>query len=175
MKVLIAIVMFLFGVFVGILVVPTFQEFSTPMYVEEEYSSPRIKSLLHEFGITLPLEAADVNVFMKQEGSRKQLWVKFECSPEVKEAFIAQLNIDHAGRLNSEVESPKMFDGTMITWWSYSTSFRYYEFNGMVAAYDDIMRKLYIYASSDSGNTELSSSQSQLPERITMPENVFDL
>ena len=51
MKVLIAVVMFLFGLFVGILVVPTFKEFSTPLYLEEEYSTPRIKSILIGFGV----------------------------------------------------------------------------------------------------------------------------
>ena len=159
MKVLIAVVMFLFGVFVGILVVPTFKEFSTPMYLEEEYSSPRIKTLLREFGITLPLEAADVNLFLKQDGTKKQLWVKFECSPEVRDVFIEKLNMEHAGMFNREIETPKMFDGTMISWWSYRNTFRYYEFNGMCAAYDDIMRNLYIYATSDSATRELPSSQ----------------
>ena len=159
MKVLIAVVMFLFGVFVGILVVPTFKEFSTPMYLEEEYSSPRIKTLLREFGITLPLEAADVNLFLKQDGTKKQLWVKFECSPEVRDVFIEKLNMEHAGMFNREIETPKMFDGTMISWWSYRNTFRYYEFNGMCAAYDDIMRNLYIYATSDSASQELPSSQ----------------
>ena len=159
MKVLIAVVMFLFGVFVGLLIVPTFKEFSTPMYIEEEYSSPRIKTLLREFGITLPLEAADVNLFLKQDGQKKQLWVKFECSPEVKEALVAKLNSSHAGMFNSEIESPKMFDGTMITWWSYSNTFRYYEFDGMCAAYDDILRNFYIYATTDSGKKELPPVQ----------------
>ena len=159
MKVLIAVVMFLFGVFVGILVVPTFKEFSTPMYLEEEYSSPRIKTLLREFGITLPLEAADVNLFLKQDGPKKQLWVKFECSPEVRDVFIEKLNMEHAGMFNREIETPKMFDGTMISWWSSRNTFRYYEFNGMCAAYDDIMRNLYIYATSDSATRELPSSQ----------------
>ena len=154
MKALIAIVMFLFGVFVGILIVPTFKEFSTPLYLEEEYSSPRIKSLLHEFGITLPLEAAEVNLYLKQDGTRKQLWVKFECSPEVRDAFISKLNIDHGGMFNREIESPKMYDGTPVVWWSYSNTFRYYEFNGMCAAYDDILRNFYIYATSDSGKNE---------------------
>ena len=67
MKVLIAIVMFLFGLFVGILIIPTFKEFSTPMYSEEEYSTPRMKTVLSGFGITLPREAVDINLYLKQD------------------------------------------------------------------------------------------------------------
>ena len=170
MKVLIAIVMFLFGIFVGILAMPTFSEFFSPMYLEEEYSSPRIKSLLHEFGITLPLEAADINVFYKQNGRTKQLWVKFACSSEIRDEFIAELNAKHSGRFNREIESPKMADGSMITWWSYNTSLKYYEFNGMCATYDDTLRNLCLYAVSDGNEPEQSSSpgQPQLPNDILL-------
>ena len=70
MKTLIAIVMFLFGLFVGILVVLTFKEFSSPLYMEEEYSTPRIKTLLYGFGITLPQEASDINLFLAQDGAK---------------------------------------------------------------------------------------------------------
>ena len=146
MKVLIAVVMFLFGVFVGILIMPLFNEFAAPLYLEEEYSTPRIKTLLHRFGITLPLEATGINVFMKQDGQEKQIWVKFECSSEVRDAFITSLNASHSGMFNSEVENPKMMDGTPITWWTYSDTFRYYEFKDMCAAYDEILHNFYIYA-----------------------------
>ena len=146
MKVLIAIVMFLFGLFVGILVVPGFKEFSTPMYLEEEYSTPRIKTLLSGFGITLPLEVSNVNLFTKQDGEKKQLWMKFECTPEVKDEFVAQLTSRHVGLFNRVVETPKMLDGSPIIWWTYSNSFNYYEFKGMCVAYDEILRNLYLYA-----------------------------
>ena len=159
MKVLIAIVMFLFGLFVGVLIVPTFKEFSSPMYIEEEYSTPRIKSLLHEFGITLPLEAANVNLYLKQNGLKKQLWVKFECTPDVRDDFMMQLNSNHSGLFNHEIETPVMFDKTPITWWSYRSKFRYYEFHEMCAAYDDLTRTLYLYAVSDDSEPEVSSSQ----------------
>ena len=151
MKVLIAIVMFLFGLFVGILVVPMFNEFGSPMSFEEEYSSPRIKTLLHGFGITLPLEASGVNVFMKQNGIEKQIWVKFECSSEVRDAFIENLTASHSGLFNSEIEPPKMMDGTPVTWWTFNKTFRYYEFKDMCAAYDETLHNFYIYAVS-SGN-----------------------
>lgn len=154
MKALIAIVMFLFGVFVGVLVVPMFKEFSNPMSTEEEYSSTRVKSLLHEFGITLPPEAMDVNLYLKQDGGKKELWMKFECSPEVRDDFIEQINAGHSGMFNREIVSPKMLDGTVITWWSYRNTFRYYEFNGMCAAYDDVLRQFYLYAVSDGGEQE---------------------
>ena len=146
MKVLIAIVMFLFGLFVGVLVVPGFKEFSTPLYLEEEYSTPRIKSLLSGFGVILPLEVSNVNLFTKQDGEKKQVWMKFECSPEVKDEFVAQLTSRHVGLFNRVVETPKMLDGTPITWWTYSNSFNYYEFKDMCVAYDEILRNLYLYA-----------------------------
>ena len=154
MKVLIAIVMFLFGVFVGILVVPMFQEFSTSMYIEEEYSSSRVKSLLHEFGVTLPPEAADVNLFLKQDGLKKEIWVKFECSSDVRDDFITQLTSRHSGAFRHEFEPPKMLDGTMITWWGYRNTFRYYEFDDMCAAYDENLLQLYLYAVSDGSDEE---------------------
>lgn len=162
MKALIAIVMFLFGLFVGILAMPFINETVTPLYIEEEYSTPRIKTLLHGFGITLPLEATDINFFLKQNGTSKQLWLKFECSPEVKDEMIDQLNAKHAGMFNREIESPKMFDGTVITWWSYRNSFRYYEFNGMCAAYDDLLHVFYLYAVSDGSEERMNSHEEQL-------------
>ena len=146
MKVLIAIVMFLFGVFVGVLVMPMFNEFGSPMSFEEEYSMPRIKTLLHGFGITLPLEASDINLFVKQSGLDKQLWVKFECPPDAKDAFVAKLMSSHSGLFNREVESPKMMDGTPITWWTYNNTLRYYEFMDMCGAYDETLHNFYIYA-----------------------------
>ena len=146
MKVLIAVVMFLFGLFVGILVMPMFNEFSSAMYIEEEYSTPRIKTLLNEFGIILPLEASDINLFLSRNGEEKRLWVKFDCPEEAKEDFITKLKSTHPGLFNRIVESPKMIDGMPIIWWTYSNSFKYYEFGGMCAAYDDLMHKVYIYA-----------------------------
>ncbi len=161
MKVLIAIVMFLFGLFVGILAMPMFKELSSSMSVEEEYSMPRIKTLLSGFGITLPLEATDINIFSKQDGLKKQLWVKFECPSEVRDAFVEELTQKFSGLFNQEIESPAMFDGTPIAWWSYRTSFRYYEFNGMCAAYDELMRVFYLYAVSD-GNEPAEQPSSDL-------------
>lgn len=159
MKVLIAIVMFLFGLFIGILVVPTFKEFSAPLYMEEEYSTPRLKSVLNGFGVTLPLEASDLNLFLRQDGNRRQVWVKFECTEDVKDAFVEQLNLKHSGLFNREVETPKMIDGSPITWWTYRNTFRnYYEFKDMCVAYDDILRKLYLYAISDDSGPSQSSS-----------------
>ena len=154
MKVLIAIVMFLFGLFIGILIIPAFQEFSSPMSVEEEYSTPRIKTILSGCGVILPLEAADVNLYLRHNENKKQIWLKFECSDEVKEAFIQQLNSKHAGMFNREIETPKMFDGSVITWWTFRNTFRYYEFNGMCAAYDDVLRQLYLYVIQDEDNAE---------------------
>ena len=158
MKVLIAIVMFLFGLFVGVLVTPFINEFAKPMYVEEEYSSPRVKTLLSGFGITLPLEASEVNLFVKREGELNRAWLKFSCSPEVKEEFVEELNRRHPGLFSREVEAPKMFDGTMITWWNFNDSFRYYEFNDMCAAYDDILRNFYVYAVTDESGSHDSAS-----------------
>ena len=146
MKVLIAIVMFLFGLFIGILIIPAFQEFSSPMSVEEEYSTPRIKTILSGCGITLPLEAADVNLYLRQDENKKQIWMKFECSPEVKDEFVDQLNSRHSGLFNRIIETPKMIDGSPIIWWTYSNSFQYIEFRDMCVAYDELMHKLYLYA-----------------------------
>ena len=160
MKTLIAIVMFLFGVFVGLLIMPTFQEFSNQMSFEEEYSMPRVKTLLREFGITLPLDAAEVSLFMKQDGPKKQVWLKFECSPDVRDELVEDLNSRFSGMFNREIESPKMLDGTAITWWAYRNTFRYYEFQGMCAAYDDLTRTLYIYAVSD-GDDQPKTIQAQ--------------
>ena len=154
MKALIAIVMFLFGLFVGILVMPFIKETVTPLYIEEEYSMPRIKTILNGFGVTLPPEVTGICLFNKQNGEQRQLWVKFECSPEVKDAIVEQLNGRHSGMFNREIDAPKMFDGTAITWWSYRNSFRYYEFNNMCAAYDDILRTFYLYAVSDGNGKE---------------------
>ena len=154
MKVLIAIVMFLFGLFIGILIIPTFKEFSSPMSVEEEYSTPRIKTILSGCGIILPLEAADVNLYLRQSENKKQVWLKFECSNDVKEEFMQQLNSKHAGMFNREIEAPKMFDGSVVSWWTFRDSFRYYEFNGMCAAYDDTLHTIYLYAIQDDENSE---------------------
>lgn len=166
MKVLIAIAMFLFGLFVGILIVPTFKEFSTSYSIEEEYSTPRVKSILYEFGITLPLETSDLNLFLKQDGGKKQVWVKFECSEEVMNALIEQLNGKHSGLFNREVETPKMFDGTPIVWWSFpvvtasQTSLRYYEFKDMCAVYDDLLRTFCLYAIIDGETPSIPEQQS---------------
>ena len=157
MKALIAIVMFLFGLFVGILVVLTFKEFSSPLYLEEEYSTPRIKTLLSGFGVTLPPEASDINLFLAQNGTKKQIWLKFECPQEAKDAFVEKLNLNHSGLFNREIESPKMQDGTPITWCTYSNSFRYYEFKDMCVSYDEFLRNLYLYAVSDGGESVLES------------------
>ena len=161
MKVLIAVVMFLFGLFVGILVIPTFREFSSPLYAEEEYSTPRIKTILNGFGVVLPLEASDINLFLKQNESKKQVWVKFVCPADAKEDFIQQLTAKHSGMLNREVEQPKMFDGTVITWWTFLTSYRYYEFNGMCVAYDEVLHNLYLYAVSGDA---ISASQAPVSD-----------
>lgn len=146
MKVLIAVVMFLFGAFVGFLLVPMFNELASSMYVEEEYSTPRIKTVLRGFGITLPVDVSDINMFLKQDGQDKQVWLKFECSSDVRDAFVEKLTSTHFGHFNREVENPKMSDGTPITWWTYSNSFRYYEFKDMCAAYDEVLRNFYLYA-----------------------------
>ena len=97
----------------------------------------------------LPLEASDVNLFTKQDGEKKQIWMKFECSPEVKDEFVAQLNTRHSGLFNRVIETPKMLDGTPITWWTYRDSYRYYELKDMGVSYDDTLHNLYIYAVSD--------------------------
>jgi len=161
MKILIAVVMFLFGLFVGILAMPFISEVTSPLYLEEEYSTPRIKTLLHGFGITLPLEASDVNLFLKQDGQVKHLWLKFECPQETTDAFVAQLSASHSGLFNREIETPKLFDGSPITWWTYRNSYRYYEFNDMCAAYDDLMRNFYLYAVSDGSSKPSASPASQ--------------
>ena len=154
MKVLIAIVMFLFGLFVGILIIPTFKEFSTSMLSEEEYSTPRMKTVLSGFGITLPLEAADINLYFKQGEEKRQVWVKFECPDGAKDEFMQRLNARHAGMFNREIEMPRMFDGTPVSWWSFNNSFRYYEFDGMCAAYDDLLHQVYLYAIQDDAKPE---------------------
>ena len=154
MKVLIAIVMFLFGLFIGILTIPAFKEFSNPMSVEEEYSTPRIKTILSGCGIILPLEAADISLYLRQSEQKKQIWLKFECSNDVKEEFIQQLTLKHAGMFNREIETPKMFDGSVVTWWTFRNTFRYYEFSGMCAAYDETLHTLYLYAVQDDENSE---------------------
>ena len=163
MKALIAIVMFLFGLFVGILVNPMIQEFSAPLYTEEEYSSPRIRTMLHGFGITLPTEATEINLFQKQDGEKRQIWMKFGCPPEAKDEFIENLNSSHSGLFNREVESPKMRDGTPIVWWTYSNSFRYYEFKDICVSYDEVLRNLYLYAVSDGRDGRDSDSAPPRP------------
>ena len=149
MKALIAIVMFIFGVFVGLLVTPFLQEFSATMYQEEEYSTPRVKTLLRGFGITLPPEVADLNVFQKQDGEKREVWMKFECSPETKDEFIESLNRSHAGHFNRELKSPRTYEGANISWWTFQTSYNFYEFNNICVAYDELLHNLYLYAFAD--------------------------
>jgi len=161
MKILIAIVMFLFGLFIGILVVPTFKEFSTPMFVEEEYSVARIKTILQEFGIaSLPPEASNVSLFMKQDGEKRQLWVRFECPAEAKSRFVEDLSRRHSGRFNHEIELPKMHDGTPITWWTYSSSSARDDFADLCIAYDELAQNLCFYAISEVGEKNLAPAAS---------------
>ena len=164
MKVLIAIVMFLFGLFVGILIIPAFKEFSTTLMSEEEYSTPRMKTVLSGFGITLPLEAADINLYLKQSEDIRQVWVKFECPADANDEFMQRLNARHSGLFNREIESPKMFDGTPVTWWTFNNSFRYYEFDGMCAAYDELLHQVYLYAVQSSVNGERDTPSSSQEE-----------
>lgn len=164
MKVLIAIVMFLFGLFVGILIIPTFKEFSTSMLSEEEYSTPRMKTVLSGFGITLPLEAADINLYLKQGEKERQVWVKFECPADAKDEFMQRMKARHAGMFNREIEFPKMFDGTPVTWWTFNNSFRYYEFDSMCAAYDELLQQVYLYAVQDDARREPEAPSSSLGE-----------
>ena len=152
MKVLIAIVMFIFGVFVGLLVTPFLQEFSTTMYEEEEYSAPRVKTLLRAYGITLPAEATELNVFQKQDGSTRQVWVKFECPPEAKDEFIEKLTTSHSGHFNRELPPPRTYEGTTISWWTIQQSYHFYEFNDITVAYDELLRNLYLYAIADNAS-----------------------
>ena len=151
MKVLIAVVMFLFGLFIGILVVPTFKEFSSSMYSEEEYSSDRINTILREFGInSLPEEASNINLFMKQDGDKKELWVRFHCSAEEKSSFVEGVSSRHIGRFNGdEPPVPKMHDGTSITWWAYKGASGKNEFSDLCVAYDEFARNVFLYAISD--------------------------
>ncbi len=159
MKVLIAVVMFLFGVFVGVLVVPMFNVFSTPFYAEEEYSAPRIKTILNEFGVILPVEATDINLFLSRSGESKRVWVKFDCPPEAKDDFVNKLNSMHHGLFNRIIESPKMLDGTPVIWWTYSNSFQYIEFKDMCVAYDEMMHRLYLYAVSGDSDSQESRGE----------------
>ena len=156
MKALIAIVMFIFGVFVGLLVTPFLQEFSTTMYEEEEYSTPRVKTLLHGFGITLPAEATDLNVFQKQDGTTRQVWVKFECPPEAKDEFIEKVTTSHAGHFNRELPAPRTYEGLNISWWTFQKTYHFYEFNDMCIAYDDLLHNLYLYAITDGASRTVS-------------------
>ena len=149
MKVLIAIVMFLFGIFVGLLVTPFLQEFSATMYEEQEYSTPRVKTILRGFGITLPPEATDLNVFQRQDGKKREVWVKFECPPEARDEFIESMNGSHSGHFNRELAAPRTYDGTMISWWTFQPSYHRYEFNNICVAYDDMLHNLYLYAIAD--------------------------
>ena len=159
MKVLIAIVMFVLGVLVGLLATPFLQEFSTTMYQEEEYSTPRVKTLLRGFGITLPAEAADLNVFLTQNGSSKQVWVKFECSPEAKDDFVEKLNTSHAGHFKRELPTPKTYEGMNISWWTFQPSYHFYEFNDIFIAYDELLQNLYLYAFTDGTVEQAKRSQ----------------
>ena len=63
-----------------------------------------------------------------------------------------QLNSKHAGMFNREIEQPKMFDGSAVSWWTFRDTFRYYEFNGMCVAYDDVLHNLYLYSIQDDEN-----------------------
>ena len=158
MKALIAIVMFIFGIFVGLLVTPFLQEFTTTMYEEEEYSTPRVKTLLHGFGITLPAEATDLNVFQKQDGTTRQVWVKFECPPEARDEFVAKLSTSHSGHFNRELPVPRTYEGMNISWWTFQPSYRLNEFNEMCMAYDDLLHNVYLYAIID-GASRTSGSR----------------
>jgi len=149
MKALIAIVMFIFGIFVGLLVTPFLQEFSTTMYEEEEYSTPRVKTMLRGFGITLPAEVSDLNVFQKQDGEKREVWVKFECSPETRDEFIETLNRSHSGHFNREMAAPRTYAGANISWWTCQPSYHYYEFHNISVAYDELLHNLYLYAIAD--------------------------
>ena len=149
MKALIAIVMFIFGIFVGLLVTPFLQEFSTTMYEEEEYSTPRVKTMLRGFGITLPAEVADLNVFQKQDGEKREVWMKFECSTETKDEFVESLNRSHSGHFNREMKPPRTYEGMNISWWTFQSSYHFYEFNNICVAYDELLHNLYLYAIAD--------------------------
>ena len=149
MKILIAVVMFLLGTFIGILVMPMFKEFSQPFSYEEEYSMPRVRTILHAFGVTLPPEASDINLYLKQENGRKQVWVRCECPSEARDVFIEQLTVDHQGRFPHEIELPKMLDGTPVSWWTNRDSYRYNEFRDLCVTYDDLLHYLYIYTVTD--------------------------
>ena len=149
MKVLIAIVMFIFGVFVGLLSTPFLQEFSTSMYQEEEYSATRAKTMLRGFGITLPPEAADLNVFLTQNGSTKQVWAKFECPPESRDEFLEKLKTAHSGNFKYDLPTPKTYEGMNITWWSFQDSYHHYEFRDVYLGYDELLHNMYLYAISD--------------------------
>ena len=66
--------------------------------------------------------------------------------------------VDGYGTLVShEVESPVMIDGTPITWWTFNTSLKYYEFSGMCVTYDEMLHNLCLYAVSD-GNEQTQFS-----------------
>ena len=149
MKVLIAIVMFIFGIFVGLLVTPFLQEFSATMYEEEEYSTPRVKTMLRGFGITLPAEVTDLNVFQKQDGEKREVWMKFECSPETRDEFIESLNRSHSGHFNREMAVPRTYAGANISWWTCQPSYHFYEFHNISVAYDELLHNLYLYAIAD--------------------------
>ena len=148
MKVLIAVVMFLLGIFIGILIVPTFKEFSDSMYAEEEYSSDRIDAILRDFGITsIPPDASHFSLFMKQDGEKKELWLKFNCPAGDKAAFIEELSSRHAGRFNEDVPPvPKTQDGSAVTWWAYNSASGKNEFSDLCVAYDDFARCIFLYA-----------------------------
>ena len=157
MKALIAIVMFIFGIFVGLLVTPFLQDFTTTMYEEEEYSTPRVKTLLHAYGITLPAEATDLNVFQKQDGTTRQVWMKFECPPEARDEFVQKLSTSHAGHFNRELPVPRTYEGMNITWWTFQSSYRLNEFNDMCMAYDDLLHNVYLYAITDNASRSSGS------------------
>ena len=153
MKILIAVVMFLLGLFIGILVVPTFKEFSNTMYGEEEYSSDRIKAVLREFGISsAPSEATVLNLFMKQDGEKKELWVRINCPAEARALFVEELSRRRSGRFNGEEPpAPKKQDGSAILWWGYHDVSGKEEFSDLCVGYDDLNPYLFLYAVSEAG------------------------
>ena len=93
--------------------------------------------------------AIRVNVFQKQDGSSRQVWVKFECSPETKDEFVESLNRSHAGHFNRELVPPRTYEGAVISWWTFQSSYLHYEFDSICMAYDELLHNLYLYAIAD--------------------------
>ena len=162
MKILIAAVMFLLGLFIGILVVPTFKEFSNSMYVEEEYSSKHVQEILRDFGISMvPPEASVVNLFLKQDGEKKELWVQLHCPAEAQAVFLEELSRRHSGHFNgSEPPMPKMQNGNPITWWTYHNASGKEEYSDLCVGCDEFSRDLFLYTFSEVGEKPPVSSGS---------------